>query len=1081
MRRLLLTPIILIAATASAQTHWLNPVSGNWSNPANWTPTDVPDTAGESAMIDVAGAYTIEWDLTASLGGLTISEPGATVTIGAGRALYYSGAGLQNDGQILINPTGSNTGTLLRLDTPASTLTGVGVLRLNANDANSDTAHLGTLNGGFVLTNAAGHEVAGTGRIRVAFSNEGLVSADVPGRLLDIHDHAKWNSGTMQAIDGATLQFNAVGVANAGGLITADGAGSIVQLSGSTIAGGTISSVNDGIVESSNSRLDGVLLEGTLNVTANSTTYLNGNGIVNEGTLTINPSGANAGTLVRIDAPAIAIDGAGTIALNANAANLDTAHLGTLNGGFTLTLGAAQTVRGTGRIRTRTTNNGTIQADVGGAVLDIHEQPKTNNGVMRAIDGGVLQLSSVNVDNTAGQIRAEADSFVTLAGAGVTGGLLEGVDGGIVSSWNSAINGVTIGGQMHVNGNTATTVHGNFTNEGDLTINPTAANAITYVRLDAAAATLDGTGTVHLNANPANLDTAHLATLNGGYVLTLGPDQTVDGTGRVRVRFVNEGTIDANVAGAILEIHEHPKINNALMRASAGGTLGIGSVGVTNNGQIRSEGAGSAVSIYNAAVTGGSLEAVDGAVNAVQNSSFADVTIEGPLAISANGWLSVLGGGVTNNDVVTLNPTASDALTYIRLDVAAATLAGDGVLRLNAHAANLDTAHLTPLNGAYVLTNAASHTIAGTGRIRGRLNNLGLVEADVAGATLDVHDHPKTNAGTMRARNGGTLSLSNVAVANTGGAIVAADAASTVSLVNASVTGGTIAAVNGAATHSANSTFNGVTFDGAHNVSPNSTLLLREGGITNDGILTVNTTAANALTYIRLDVPTATIDGNGEIRLNADPANLDTAHLTPLNGAYQLQLGPAQTLSGNGRVRVRTVNAGRLSPGTPADRTGVIDLQAPHWVQTSESQLAIDLGGPAPDQYDRITGNSPVVLDGALLVGLVDGYLPPYGSQFPIVTCGSRTGTFADIVAPALGGDDRWRVHYTANSATLVVTCDFDLDGDFAVGLADLTVLLAHFGMTSGALERDGDLDSDGDVDLQDLADLLSRFGTACN
>ena len=56
---------------------------------------------------------------------------------------------------------------------------------------------------------------------------------------------------------------------------------------------------------------------------------------------------------------------------------------------------------------------------------------------------------------------------------------------------------------------------------------------------------------------------------------------------------------------------------------------------------------------------------------------------------------------------------------------------------------------------------------------------------------------------------------------------------------------------------------------------------------------------------------------------------------------------------------------------------------------------------------------------------------------------------------------------------------DLDLDGD--VDIADLTQLLAHFGMAAGATPADGDLDGDTDVDITDLASLLSNFGVICN
>jgi agmatine deiminase len=58
--------------------------------------------------------------------------------------------------------------------------------------------------------------------------------------------------------------------------------------------------------------------------------------------------------------------------------------------------------------------------------------------------------------------------------------------------------------------------------------------------------------------------------------------------------------------------------------------------------------------------------------------------------------------------------------------------------------------------------------------------------------------------------------------------------------------------------------------------------------------------------------------------------------------------------------------------------------------------------------------------------------------------------------------------------------CFGDLDGDDDVDLADLAILLAHYGMTEGATYEDGDLDGDGDVDLSDLAALLTVYGTTC-
>src|SRR5262249_9420946 len=72
------------------------------------------------------------------------------------------------------------------------------------------------------------------------------------------------------------------------------------------------------------------------------------------------------------------------------------------------------------------------------------------------------------------------------------------------------------------------------------------------------------------------------------------------------------------------------------------------------------------------------------------------------------------------------------------------------------------------------------------------------------------------------------------------------------------------------------------------------------------------------------------------------------------------------------------------------------------------------------------------------------------------------------------GNTEAWRVDLGP------LPCPGDVNGDHQVDLSDLTVLLSHFGTTSGATLADGDLDNDGDVDLADLASLLSHFGTIC-
>lgn len=59
--------------------------------------------------------------------------------------------------------------------------------------------------------------------------------------------------------------------------------------------------------------------------------------------------------------------------------------------------------------------------------------------------------------------------------------------------------------------------------------------------------------------------------------------------------------------------------------------------------------------------------------------------------------------------------------------------------------------------------------------------------------------------------------------------------------------------------------------------------------------------------------------------------------------------------------------------------------------------------------------------------------------------------------------------------------CPGDANADRVADLADLAVVLAHFGEPSDAVRIEGDLDDDGAVAIDDLMQVLSRFGAACD
>lgn len=189
-------------------------------------------------------------------------------------------------------------------------------------------------------------------------------------------------------------------------------------------------------------------------------------------------------------------------------------------------------------------------------------------------------------------------------------------------------------------------------------------------------------------------------------------------------------------------------------------------------------------------------------------------------------------------------------------------------------------------------------------------------------------------------------------------------------------------------------------------------------------------------------------------------------------GLFDIQGGD---LTGAGTVTGRLANSGgHVKPGMSA---GALTVDG-DYTQGAAAAYDIEIGGANAGEFDVLTVTGTATLAGELNVALIDGYSPGNGASFVVLTAGAISGTF-DSLTGAAG----FEVSYTATEVILTSTgspLPGDLDGDCDVDLADLTVLLAHFGQTSGVGAEDGDIDGDGDVDLADLTLMLSVFGTSC-
>ncbi len=189
-------------------------------------------------------------------------------------------------------------------------------------------------------------------------------------------------------------------------------------------------------------------------------------------------------------------------------------------------------------------------------------------------------------------------------------------------------------------------------------------------------------------------------------------------------------------------------------------------------------------------------------------------------------------------------------------------------------------------------------------------------------------------------------------------------------------------------------------------------------------------------------------------------------------------------LVGDGTININVaadsvVNLGTIEPGISIGTLEIVANVAfgNAYLQTSAGTLRIDIGGSAPDEYDRLQiVNGGASLDGMLEVNLVPltqggtAFVPQAGDSFEILhaTDGLGGTTFATLPAdlPALTGALFWDIIYENDFVRLNVltpfSADFDRDGD--VDKDDLAVWRGAYGSGAGA-----DADFDGDSDGHDL------------
>lgn len=321
------------------------------------------------------------------------------------------------------------------------------------------------------------------------------------------------------------------------------------------------------------------------------------------------------------------------------------------------------------------------------------------------------------------------------------------------------------------------------------------------------------------------------------------------------------------------------------------------------------------------------------------------------------GWsnsLTLTGPNVTNDDLIIVNTEQANATTNLNID-GAVSLGGSGTLRLNQSSSR---AQLNTTEGS-LLTQQAGHTIEGQGRIHAALVNDGTVDANVDGRTLELITNGKINNGTLRASNGASMNIGDIAINQSGGGTIVADAASVQLVGGAAIIGGRLSTSNDGviANNAGNNTIADVTNDGQLHVDWATGLSASGDSLTNNGTITINPQTANAATSMTFDGD-VDLQGTGRIVLNHTGPR---AQLNSGDGRTATQ-GTGHTIRGAGQINAAVVNRGLVE----ADRSGnPLVLQANDKVNEGTLRAIggafLDIVGINVDQ----SGGGEIVADGA--------------------------------------------------------------------------------------------------------------------
>ncbi len=784
--------------------------NGSWNDPAKWTGGTVPNSTMADVRVDnLPGTNSaVNLGITGlTLGRLRIDAGDTVQTVPGIVSITISSSSFAGAGELLLNGTFAIPNAVFLDGT--KTINGSGKLMLGTSatvlpEITGVTVNNATIEG------AANFGRYNNGSYPGTIQNTGTVNANLTGGALTFNAAGgSTNTGMIKATNGGTLDFNQGDLVHTGfGQILADGANSVARFGGFTVTGGNVSGTNGGEVRlATGAVLNDTTLAGTIKG-AGSSTF--GGTVTNNGTLTLNDGSS---VYIATGTNAVTLAGTGEIVLNATQDNLpELIDQGNQQWTF-----QGVTVRGRGNVGYPSSNGlidsvsilnrGIFQADRNGQMLllDVASFDNQSNGMLRAIDGGILRLAfNGPLRNTGGTIEALNGGRVEAAFARIEGGLIRNLGGSIPLGNMTLVNpgsGMRLEGDLTLglSGSAQEAfIIGDIENNGTLRISA----STHYARLrigdsPSRSATLSGGGEIILgDVVNGSTESAIMELSQNSQTFTLNnTNHTIRGFGRMGdpnydrwLVLNNTGTIAADVDGKALQLELSSVINaGGTFRATNLGQMRIWSrFGFNNTGGTMEALNTSPFGFIGAtAINGGVLRNVGAAANATNfdlaNATLINLTTQGPLIVRDAGQTTLV-GAIQNEGTIRVRNANDSVRTRISIGSnsnPSASLSGPGEFILGdatpgGASASIEGPYTNP-------TLTVNQTLRGFGLLgfnpstdRGMyLINNALINADVNGKQLVLVPHTIVNnpGKEMKGSNGGTLYFHPVQFTNTGATI----------------------------------------------------------------------------------------------------------------------------------------------------------------------------------------------------------------------------------------------------------------------------------------------------------------------